>query len=218
MSLKSRCWTVWDSCCGYRWRSVALWHPYDCDQRQPATQMNVAVCWKQHISVAFWKKTNTSTWENIFFLLCLKETSCSAPLLVQTRKLTHHALLKTVPYNSCHRKTRWVRWSVYHLLQQISGRELKKKIIFYAYFCHLCSTKSEKEPQSVQWNPGGIASTKMIPEQEESPKPDVSNSSPETRSNCHAAGKLFHVNFTVLRRKSGTDVLELRMWFIFCRQ
>ncbi|KAI3360739.1 hypothetical protein L3Q82_012975 [Scortum barcoo] len=34
-----------------------------------------------------------------------KEPSCSAPLLAQTRKLTHHALLKTVPYNSCHRKT-----------------------------------------------------------------------------------------------------------------
>ncbi|XP_056141620.1 sodium channel modifier 1 [Lampris incognitus] len=35
-----------------------------------------------------------------------KEPSSSAPLLAQTRKLTHHALLKTVPYNSCHRKTR----------------------------------------------------------------------------------------------------------------
>ncbi|XP_061573541.1 LOW QUALITY PROTEIN: sodium channel modifier 1 [Cololabis saira] len=34
-----------------------------------------------------------------------EEPSSSAPLLVQTRKLTHHALLKTVPYNSCHRKT-----------------------------------------------------------------------------------------------------------------
>lgn len=34
-----------------------------------------------------------------------QETSSSAPLLSQTRKLTHHALLKTVPYNSCHRKT-----------------------------------------------------------------------------------------------------------------
>lgn len=34
-----------------------------------------------------------------------QEPSCSAPLLAQTRKLTHHALLKTVPYNSCHRKT-----------------------------------------------------------------------------------------------------------------
>lgn len=34
-----------------------------------------------------------------------QELSCSAPLLAQTRKLTHHALLKTVPYNSCHRKT-----------------------------------------------------------------------------------------------------------------
>lgn len=31
--------------------------------------------------------------------------SSSAPLLAQTRKLTHHALLKTAPYNSCHRKT-----------------------------------------------------------------------------------------------------------------
>ncbi|KAM3873503.1 sodium channel modifier 1 [Diretmus argenteus] len=34
-----------------------------------------------------------------------QEPSSSAPLLAQTRKLTHHALLKTVPYNSCHRKT-----------------------------------------------------------------------------------------------------------------
>lgn len=33
-----------------------------------------------------------------------QEASCSAPLLEQTRKLTRHALLKTVPYNSCHRK------------------------------------------------------------------------------------------------------------------
>lgn len=37
---------------------------------------------------------------------CSKEPSCSAPLLAQTRKLTHHALLKTVPYSSCHRRTR----------------------------------------------------------------------------------------------------------------
>ncbi|KAM9309657.1 sodium channel modifier 1 [Pholidichthys leucotaenia] len=34
-----------------------------------------------------------------------EEPSSSAPLLAQTRKLTHHALLKTVPYSSCHRKT-----------------------------------------------------------------------------------------------------------------
>lgn len=34
-----------------------------------------------------------------------QEASSSAPLLSQTRKLTHHALLKTVPYNSCHRRT-----------------------------------------------------------------------------------------------------------------
>ncbi|KAL7394026.1 hypothetical protein ABVT39_019484 [Epinephelus coioides] len=34
-----------------------------------------------------------------------QEPSRSAPLLEQTRKLTHHALLKTVPYNSCHTKT-----------------------------------------------------------------------------------------------------------------
>ncbi|XP_015241370.1 PREDICTED: sodium channel modifier 1 isoform X1 [Cyprinodon variegatus] len=33
-----------------------------------------------------------------------QEPSSSAPLLAQTRKLTQHALLKTVPYNSCHRK------------------------------------------------------------------------------------------------------------------
>ncbi|KAM4735164.1 sodium channel modifier 1 [Anableps anableps] len=34
-----------------------------------------------------------------------QEPSSSAPLLAQTRRLTHHALLKAVPYNSCHRKT-----------------------------------------------------------------------------------------------------------------
>ncbi|KAF0032115.1 hypothetical protein F2P81_016670 [Scophthalmus maximus] len=34
-----------------------------------------------------------------------QEPSSSAPLLEQTRRLTHHALLKTVPYNSCHRNT-----------------------------------------------------------------------------------------------------------------
>ncbi|XP_029596232.1 sodium channel modifier 1 isoform X1 [Salmo trutta] len=34
-----------------------------------------------------------------------QEPSSSAPLLTQTRKLTHHALLKTVPYNSCLKKT-----------------------------------------------------------------------------------------------------------------
>ncbi|KAG7271654.1 hypothetical protein CRUP_033978 [Coryphaenoides rupestris] len=33
-----------------------------------------------------------------------QEPSSSAPLLVQTRRITHHALLKTVPYNSCHKK------------------------------------------------------------------------------------------------------------------
>ncbi|XP_042337569.1 sodium channel modifier 1 [Plectropomus leopardus] len=34
-----------------------------------------------------------------------QEASCSAPLLEQTRWVTHHALLKTAPYNSCHTKT-----------------------------------------------------------------------------------------------------------------
>ncbi|XP_061676061.1 sodium channel modifier 1 isoform X2 [Syngnathoides biaculeatus] len=32
-------------------------------------------------------------------------SSSEAPLLAQTRKLTHHALLRTGPYNSCHRRT-----------------------------------------------------------------------------------------------------------------
>lgn len=45
-------------------------------------------------------------------VLCFKEPSCSAPLLAQTRKLTHHALLKTAPYDSCHRKTRCVRFNI----------------------------------------------------------------------------------------------------------
>ncbi|MEQ2300678.1 hypothetical protein AMECASPLE_028223 [Ameca splendens] len=34
-----------------------------------------------------------------------QEPSGSAPLIAQTRRLTHHALLKTVPYNSRHRNT-----------------------------------------------------------------------------------------------------------------
>ncbi|XP_060726223.1 sodium channel modifier 1 isoform X3 [Tachysurus vachellii] len=33
-----------------------------------------------------------------------QETGSSAPLLTQTRKIAHHALLKTTPYNSCHKK------------------------------------------------------------------------------------------------------------------
>ncbi|KAF4103099.1 sodium channel modifier 1 [Onychostoma macrolepis] len=33
-----------------------------------------------------------------------QEPSSSAPLLSQTRKITHHALLRTAPYSSCHRK------------------------------------------------------------------------------------------------------------------
>uniref|UniRef100_A0A3B4AJ01 Sodium channel modifier 1 n=1 Tax=Periophthalmus magnuspinnatus TaxID=409849 RepID=A0A3B4AJ01_9GOBI len=47
-----------------------------------------------------------------------QEASSSAPLLAQTRKLTHHALLRTVPYNSCHRKT--AGW-----IQDRSGQWLK---------------------------------------------------------------------------------------------
>ncbi|XP_057195509.1 sodium channel modifier 1 [Triplophysa rosa] len=33
-----------------------------------------------------------------------QEPSSSAPLLTQTRQITHHALLRTTPYSSCHRK------------------------------------------------------------------------------------------------------------------
>ncbi|XP_015192205.2 sodium channel modifier 1 isoform X1 [Lepisosteus oculatus] len=33
-----------------------------------------------------------------------QETAGPAPLLAQTRKITHHALLKSTPYNSCHQK------------------------------------------------------------------------------------------------------------------
>ncbi|MBN3323373.1 SCNM1 protein, partial [Atractosteus spatula] len=33
-----------------------------------------------------------------------QETVGPAPLLAQTRKITHHALLKSTPYNSCHQK------------------------------------------------------------------------------------------------------------------
>lgn len=155
MSLKSRCWTVWDSCCGYRWPRVALWLPYDCDQRQPATQMNVAVLRKQHISVASWKNTTRNIHMNRFIsLLCLKEASCSAPLLEQTRKLTHHALLKTVPYNSCHRKTRWVRWSVYHLRQQTSDKGQKEKPNSLRTISAIFAVQNQKKnPRVSSWTP-----------------------------------------------------------------
>lgn len=33
-----------------------------------------------------------------------QEPSSSAPLLTQTRNITHHALLRTTPYSSCHKK------------------------------------------------------------------------------------------------------------------
>ncbi|XP_026862489.1 sodium channel modifier 1 [Electrophorus electricus] len=33
-----------------------------------------------------------------------EEAGSSAPLLTQTRRITHHALLRTVPYSSCHKK------------------------------------------------------------------------------------------------------------------
>ncbi|KAK3572334.1 hypothetical protein QTP86_030213 [Hemibagrus guttatus] len=33
-----------------------------------------------------------------------QETGSSAPLLTQTQKIAHHALLRTTPYNSCHKK------------------------------------------------------------------------------------------------------------------
>ncbi|XP_056089040.1 sodium channel modifier 1 isoform X2 [Rhinichthys klamathensis goyatoka] len=42
--------------------------------------------------------------ECIFFNQFTVEPSSSAPLLSQTRKITHHALLRTAPYSSCHRK------------------------------------------------------------------------------------------------------------------
>ncbi|XP_041962397.1 sodium channel modifier 1 [Alosa sapidissima] len=34
-----------------------------------------------------------------------QEASSSAPLLTQTRKITHHALLKATPYSSCHKRS-----------------------------------------------------------------------------------------------------------------
>ncbi|XP_048880388.1 sodium channel modifier 1 [Brienomyrus brachyistius] len=34
-----------------------------------------------------------------------KDDISPAPLLTQTRKITHHALLKSTPYSSCHKKT-----------------------------------------------------------------------------------------------------------------
>ncbi|KAM9488109.1 sodium channel modifier 1 isoform 2-T2 [Clarias gariepinus] len=33
-----------------------------------------------------------------------QETASCAPLLTQTRKITHHVLLRSTPYNSCHKK------------------------------------------------------------------------------------------------------------------
>ncbi|XP_039606645.1 sodium channel modifier 1 isoform X1 [Polypterus senegalus] len=35
-----------------------------------------------------------------------KVEACPAPLLAQTRQITHHALLKSAPYNSCHKTNR----------------------------------------------------------------------------------------------------------------
>lgn len=32
-------------------------------------------------------------------------SACVAPLLTQTRKITHHALLKSTPYSSCHKRS-----------------------------------------------------------------------------------------------------------------
>lgn len=85
-------------------------------------QFNVAVCCgKDKRNLTEHLVSRTFEWALSIFLrgtssihavfrCVFKEPSCSAPLLEQTRKLTHHALLKTVPYNSCHRITRWVRW------------------------------------------------------------------------------------------------------------
>lgn len=119
------------------------------------------------------------------YFLCVKEASCSAPLLERTRKLTHHALLKTVPYNSWHRKNRSVRRSLYLLL-------LKEKIFnSRPTVAILFSTKSDRDPESVQLNLSGFAS--LTPEQGESVKREDSSSLAET------AGDVCHTRFSVLK-------------------
>lgn len=109
----------------------------------------------------------------------VQEASCSAPLLERTRKLTHHALLKTVPYNSCHRKN---------------------------------STKSDRDPESVQLNLSGFAS--LTPEQGESVKREDSSSLAETADNKRrkrdASGRQEAEPLTGERRRELEHYLKLK--------
>lgn len=83
-------------------------------------------------------------------LLWFQEPSSSAPLLAQTRKLTHHALLKTVPYNSCHRKTRWVITWYESCCLYLKPYNEKHNWNYLSFFL---STKSEKVTASASSNP-----------------------------------------------------------------
>uniref|UniRef100_A0A3B3I743 Sodium channel modifier 1 n=1 Tax=Oryzias latipes TaxID=8090 RepID=A0A3B3I743_ORYLA len=74
-----------------------------------------------------------------------EEPSSSAPLLAQTRKLTHHALLKTVPYNSCHRKTRLK--SYFDILFKITDGSVSTDAFIFI-FVESCSSKDRIQCQS----------------------------------------------------------------------
>lgn len=172
---------------------VALWLTYD--YRHPAYQIKVVLQKQTASDRAFSRVDLSVTSEKLpqvhIAFCCFKEPSCSAPLLAQTRKLTHHALLKTVPYNSCHRKTRWVRHSRIYFKSQ---KRNKGKTQFYTWNLSLFfSTKSEKGPLSVGLDPSDNASRKMAPEREKAcRKTEVSNSLSESGSSGCTAGKLRH--------------------------
>uniref|UniRef100_A0A8C6SWB3 Sodium channel modifier 1 n=1 Tax=Neogobius melanostomus TaxID=47308 RepID=A0A8C6SWB3_9GOBI len=72
-----------------------------------------------------------------------QEASSSAPLLAQTKKLTHHALLKTVPYNSCHRRT-----STKSEKQPLSGKSESSHNSSEVNVVPQASTLSSRIPQS----------------------------------------------------------------------
>ncbi|KAM6910475.1 sodium channel modifier 1 [Xenentodon cancila] len=79
-----------------------------------------------------------------------QEPSSSAPLLVQTRRLTHHALLKTAPYNSCHRKIRCVFISCAKSRSHItSHRFMFKKAKKCFKGCFVCCSKESGSSKGV---------------------------------------------------------------------
>nr|XP_019948328.1 PREDICTED: sodium channel modifier 1 isoform X2 [Paralichthys olivaceus] len=99
-----------------------------------------------------------------------QEPSSSAPLLEQTRKLTHHALLKTVPYNSCHRKT-----------STKSEKEPTSISSVVSDSAH-CKTASEQENTSEASNsaPSGSSSGSTADNKDLNPSHDAKASQPIT--------------------------------------